>query len=133
MNIKQLSISIFSCSVFVFAYEFVFHGVLLESMYKATIQAWRPESEMMQYMPLATFSQFWFATIFVLTFVNFCKEKDFQTSLRFGLFMGLFAGAIQFSYYPYMPITLSLALAWVVGSLIEGVCLGMIVSKTYKN
>jgi hypothetical protein len=60
---------------------------------------------------------------------DFCKEKDFQTSIRFGHFIGLYAGAIQFGYYP----ALSLAFAWVTGSLTEGACLGMIVSKTYKN
>jgi hypothetical protein len=61
MNTKRLLISIISCFVFVFVYEFVFHGILLKSMYQATIEAWRPESEMMQYMPFAAFSQFWFA------------------------------------------------------------------------
>jgi hypothetical protein len=48
MNIRRLLISIFSCFAFVFVYEFVFHGILLKSMYQATIEAWHPESEMMQ-------------------------------------------------------------------------------------
>jgi hypothetical protein len=133
MNTKRLLISIFSCFAFVFVYEFVFHGILLKSMYQATIEAWRPESEMMQYMPFAAFSQFWFATTFCLIFVKFCSNKSLQTGIQFGLFMGLFAGAIQFGYYPYMPITLSLALAWAVGSLVEGACLGFILAKAYKN
>lgn len=133
MNTKRLLISIFSCFAFVFVYEFVFHGVLLKSMYEATIEAWRPESEMMQYMPLAGFSQFLFATIFCIVFVKFCTDKSLTTGVQFGLFMGLFSGIVQFSYYPYMPITLSLALAWVAGSLLEGACLGFILTKTYKN
>jgi hypothetical protein len=133
MNIKRLSISIFSSFAFVFIYEFLFHGILLKSMYQATLKAWRPESEMMQYMPFATLSQFWFAAIFSLIFVKFCSDKSLQKSVKFGFFMGLFAGAIQFGYYPYMPITLSLAFAWVAGSLVEGICLGWILAKTYRN
>jgi len=133
MNTKRLLNSIFSCFAFVFVYEFIFHGILLKSMYQATVEAWRPESEMMQYMPAAAFSQFWFATTFCLIFVKFCSDKSLQKGIQFGLFMGLFAGAIQFGYYPYMPITLSLALAWTAGSLVEGAGLGFILTKTYKN
>lgn len=133
MNSKRLFISILSSFAFVFAYEFVFHGILLKSMYQATMEAWRPESEMMQFMPVAAFSQFWFATIFCLIFVKFCSDKTLSTSVQFGSFMGIFAGAMQFGYYPYMPITLSLAVAWVIGSLVEGTCLGFILAKTYKN
>jgi len=133
MNIKRFSLSILACFAFIFLFEWIFHGILLKDLYVSTADLWRTEEEMIQYFHWALFSQLWFVTAFAWVFTQCFENHGIKEGIRFGLGMGLVMGAMTFGFYPYMPIPIILALAWVVGSLLEGVLLGIILSKTYKN
>ncbi|MEE2986784.1 MAG: hypothetical protein VX667_03230 [Nitrospinota bacterium] len=133
MNIPRFALSIFSCFFFVFFFEWVFHGILLKDLYTSTAQLWRTEKEMSQYMPWAITTQLWFVLAFAWIFMRNYEGKAIPEGLRFGLYMGLFMASMQFGFYPYMPIPFSLAGAWVIGFVAEGLGLGVILALTYKS
>ncbi|MFT5396677.1 MAG: hypothetical protein ACI85N_001882 [Gammaproteobacteria bacterium] len=61
MNTKKFILALTCAFVFVFAFEFLWHGFLMEDMYEATITVWRPEDP--AYMIYIFASQFLFATV----------------------------------------------------------------------
>lgn len=50
MNTKRLLLSCVVAFVFMCAFDFVFHGILLKGTYAATANLWRSETEMMRHM-----------------------------------------------------------------------------------
>ncbi len=133
MNIKRFLLSVLACFIFVFFFEWLFHGMILSGIYESTAQLWRTKEEMAGYMPWAIFSQMAFATIFAWIFTRNYEGKGLGEGVRYGLPMGLFIAVMQFGSYPYMPIPLTLASAWAAGAVVEGTSLGIILSLTYKN
>ncbi len=132
MNMKRFGLSVLAAFVFVFVFEMLFHGFLLKGLYESTAQVWRTEQEMMGYMGWATGSQLFFAVMFSWLFINYIKVESTGDGIRFGLFMGLLLGGVQFGFYPYMPIPFILAGAWFLGAVIEGTALGAILAMMNK-
>ena len=51
VNMKRLILSVIVMFVFIFASDFVIHSLLLGKTYKELAHLWRPEAELVSFMP----------------------------------------------------------------------------------
>jgi hypothetical protein len=112
--------------------DFILHGLLLRSTYEATANLWRPMDQMN--MPLMYFVTLVFTVCFVLIYGLLVGQKSLASGIRFGALFGLATGiSMGFGSYSYMPIPLTLAWSWFVGSWIEAITAGAIVGAIMKS
>jgi hypothetical protein len=111
--------------------DFILHGLLLRSTYEATASLWRPMDQMN--IPLMYFVTFIFTVCFVLIYGFLVGQKSLMSGIRYGALFGLASGiSMGFGSYCYMPIPLTLAWSWFVGSWIEAIAAGAIVGAIIK-
>jgi uncharacterized protein with PQ loop repeat len=111
--------------------DFLIHGLLLRSTYEATANLWRPMDQMK--VPLMYFVTLVFTVCFVLIYGLLVGQKSLMSGIKFGVLFGLATGvSMGFGSYCYMPIPLSLAWSWFLGSWIEAVTAGAIVGAIMR-
>lgn len=131
MNTTRFIIASIAVFVFVFVFEFVVHGVLLRDAYEATAQLWRPREEYK--MPFMLLSQVSFAAIIAFIFTLNYEDKGLAEGFRFGLYIGLLLASLEIATYSYLPVPLSLALAWVGAALVKALGSGLVLAATYRK
>ena len=132
MNNQRFILSVIAVFAFMFAYEFIVHGQLMMPMYMETQQLWRPEESMKELMPWSLGICLALAAAITWLFTRHYEGKGMEEGVRFGLYVGLIMGLVQAGAYVYLPISLNLAIAWLVVYVIEGIGAGVILSLTYK-
>jgi hypothetical protein len=132
VNWKRLALSIVAVFAFIFVSDFVIHGKLLAETYKATASVWRPESEMMSYMPFMTLGQLVIAAFFCLIFTYGYQGRGAGEGVRYGLYMGGFSAGPMLGQYAYLPVPGSLVFTWVFAMLFQAIVSGIIVASIYK-
>ena len=70
MSTKRLLLTALAVFVFIFAYEWVFHGILLKDTYGMTPSLWRPQTEMMQHFHWLVLGQAVIALMFTVLFAQ---------------------------------------------------------------
>ena len=112
--------------------DFVIHGMLLEPIYQATADLWRPMDEMnMALMYGVTLAV---TACFVALYAHLFTSKSVLAGIKLGTLFGLATGiSMGFGSYGYMPIPLSLAWSWFLGVLTEFVIAGAIVGALVKS
>ena len=112
--------------------DFVIHGLILTSTYAATAQFWRPMAEMkMGLMKAVTIVA---AACFTGIYAGLIRPKSTSVGMKFGLLFGLGSGfSMGFGTYSVMPLPVYLAAVWFVGTLLEGIVAGLIVSAIVKG
>ena len=134
VNTKRLILSVIVMFVFMFATDFVIHALLLGKTYKELAHLWRPEAELVSFMPWTMLGQFLIATFYVLLFTRGYEGKGVTEGLRFGLvFIGPYSVStflLQYAVIPYPP---KLIATWMVAGLIQAALAGIVVSLTYKK
>lgn len=111
--------------------DFVIHGLLLEPTYQATASLWRPMDEMnmtlLYAVTLAT------TACFVMLYQHLVTRKSLMAGIQLGALFGLASGiSMGFGSYCYMPIPITLAWSWFLGSLVSGVAAGALVGALVK-
>ena len=133
INVKSAMITIVAIFIYIFASDFLIHGVILKPAYQDTADLWRPETAMPHYMIWMIFGQFIIAKYFVLIFAKGYENKGVFEGVRFGLLAGMLMIAQNFIFYSVMPLPLSLAINWVVLGLIQAVGAGIVASLVYRR
>lgn len=112
--------------------DFILHGLLLRPIYVNTASLWRPMDQMN--MPLMYFVTLVFTVCFVLIYRLLVGQKSLTSGIRFGALFGLATGiSMGFGSYCYMPIPLTLAWSWFIGSLVEAIAAGAIVGAIIES
>src|SRR5882762_2379651 len=111
MNIKRLILACIVVFVFVYGYEWVFHGFLLKDAYAKTASLWRPESEMMGYMGWLALGQFLRAVVFCLLYA-IRPGTHVGAGIGYGLMIALLLIGTDFIIYAVQPLPLSLIGSW---------------------
>ena len=133
MNVKRLIAAIVAGFVFVFASDFLVHGVWLVPDYKATLEVWRPDAEMMARMPFMTAAQLLCVTTFVMIWAKgFADRGCLRCAVIYGLMMGLFSQVNTLINYVIIPMPGALAAKWFAVALVQSVALGVITFLIYK-
>ena len=112
--------------------DFFLHVLLLGEQYRATPALWRPTGEMK--MGVMYFAVFIAALAFTAIWHKFVRPKNGPTGLLYGVWFGLGHGiSMGYGSYAVMPLTYVIALAWFLGSIVEGAAAGMIVAALVKE
>lgn len=112
--------------------DFILHGLLLHSIYLQTAELWRPEAQIK--IPLMYLVTFLFSICFVAIYDSLIDRKSLVSGIRYGVFFGLATGlSMGFGSYSYMPIPLSLAWSWFIGSLVEASAAGAVAGFMLKR
>jgi hypothetical protein len=132
VTMKRIVLAVLAVFVAWSVLDFVIHGLILKSTYEATAQLWRPMEEMkMGVLHLACLIN---ALAFVCIYGLLVSEKSIGTGIKYGLLFGLGTGfSMGFGTYSFMPIPLSLAVAWFVGTLAETLVGGFIVGSIIRK
>ena len=131
MNMKRFMLAFVATFIFVFLFEWLWHGVLMTPVYEATEEVWRPPAE--SSMAFLTLSQLLYSLLIAYIFTRNYQANGIAEGLRFGLLMGLLVGSIQLGTYSYLPIPLSITLLWVLAEVLKGIGAGVILSLTYDE
>ena len=111
--------------------DFIIHGVLLQRVYEATSNLWRP-MEQMNFV-LMYFVTLVFVVCFVAIYAFLVQKKSLRAGTAFGALFGIGTGmSMGFGSYTAMPIPLTLAWGWFLGTLVEAVAAGVIVGAIVK-
>ena len=133
MNKQRFNLCVLAGFIFIFAYEAVFHGMLLKPLYEQTANLWRSPEEMQNFMAIIIAVQLSITAVLAYIFTRNYEGKGIGEGIRFGLMIGLFSGIAQFGMYSYMPITMNLAISWFGGAIVEMIGLGIIFALIYKR
>jgi len=130
VNMKRFFIAGIAAFVFVFLYEFLVHGILLNDIYEQTAALWRPQAE--TNMGVMLLSQFLFAMAVAFFYPIVGPDTDCKKAIPFGIGLGLVLAAPQIGSYAYMPIPMALSVYWVLAALFKALGCAVIVSKVYN-
>jgi hypothetical protein len=101
--------------------------------YEATMSLWRPMAEMEAMMPMCIAIKLAMSLIITYIFTRNYEAKGVGEGARFGLYIGLLLGVVQFAGYTYLPMPMSLAVAWFITGVAYGVGAGIVASLVYKR
>ena len=112
--------------------DYMIHGMLLQSIYEVTAHLWRPMADMkMSLMHVVTLI---FAVAFVAIYGFLVREKSLFSGIVYGGLFGIATGtSMGFGSYAYMPISLTLAWSWFLGSLFKTLVAGAIVGAIVRR
>ena len=133
MNTKRLLLTALAVFVFIFAYEWVFHGILLKDTYGQTPSLWRPESEMTQHFHWLVLGQVVIALVFTVLFAQGFAAGGVAAGIRLGIIIGLMRLGLSLITYAVQPLPAKLIVFWFVGGLIEAAVAGAIAGAIFKS
>jgi hypothetical protein len=112
--------------------DVILHGVILMKTYEATASLWRPMNEMkgglMRLVGAVA------SVAFVAIYATMIRPKSAAAGLIYGTLFGLGTGfSMGIGSYCYMPIPLSLAVAWFLGSVVECAVAGLLAGWIVKE
>jgi len=110
--------------------DFLLHGVILSQAYQETSHLWRPLPEMKAGLGILCTLVF---SIMFISIYGLLPKKGIKAGLTLGLLLGIMHGfGMGFGSYASMPITLTIAWAWFLGSLTEFLIAGLITGAIVK-
>jgi hypothetical protein len=131
MNWTKFFIAFIATWIFIFIFEWVFHGMLMHDSYAATSALWRPQTEIS--MPLLVAGQGVIAFFFTMIFVRgFGSGGGLGGGLRYGILLGLLGCGANIIQYAVQPLTTNILMSWCIGGVIEMAIAGLIVGALYK-
>jgi len=132
--IKRSLLAVLAIFVAWSAMDFLLHGVFLTSSYAATAALWRPMPEMK--MGLISFTILVSAFVFVYIYYRFFAEKTLGAAVKWGVLFGVSSGfSMGIGTYAVMPVPVpeAMSMAWVFGTIAEGVVGGLLLGVIARN
>lgn len=112
--------------------DFLLHSVILMKAYEETSSLWRPMEEMK--WAAMYVSSLLSAFFFVAIYGWLVKPKSMKAALTYGLLFGLGAGtAMGYGTYSFLPIPYYMAFSWFLGTTVECVVAGLLLSFIIKE
>lgn len=123
--------AIIATFVFIFAYDFVYHGMYLAELYKATASLWRPEEAMPDYMIYLSLGQALVA--FGVVWIVFRTERGgWAAGAMTGIALGVIGAGGNSIFYAVQPLPSELVCSWVFSGFIQSAAAGAIAGAIYK-
>ena len=117
---------------FVWASDFLFHGVWMKGAYAETAHLWRTEQEMMGYMPFMFFGQFLIALFVVMFFKKYVATQPSSSVLCLGGTLGGLFGAPLFIQFAVTPLPPAMLTQWVMFVFVQALGISKILHMS-KN
>lgn len=128
---KKMLMGGIAAFVFVFLFEFLVHGFLMKGMYDATMNVWRPPAE--SNMVIMFLGQFLFALAVAFFYPIVGPDKECKKAVPFGFGLGLVMAVPQIATYSYLPIPMTISLAWAAASFVKAFGAVYIVAKVFNR
>ena len=132
MNTKRLALGTLAVYIFIFAFEWIFHGVFMEDVYAQMPNLWRPKGEMVAYLPFLFVGQLIFSSVFAYIFAKGYENKGIPEGFRYGCWIAMLVNSGLLVNYAVMPYSLRLLIIWVVATFLELGLAGAILAALYK-
>lgn len=130
MNTRFIG-AIIASFVFIFAYDFVYHGIYLADAYKATASLWRPEADMPAYMKYLTLGQL-LVSAGIVWLVFRTERGGWAAGAVTGLVLGLIAAGSNFIFFAVQPLPSELVCSWIISGFIQSAAAGAIAGAIYQ-
>lgn len=130
MNMKRWVLAGLAAFVVVSVLDFLAHGKLLMGLYERTASVWRPHAESHQKMWLMMLGQLFFGLLFAKIYAHGYEEgkPGLGQGLRYGLLIGVLLSISYVAvWYVVLPIPFSLAVGWVVSTMVNCLAAGAVV------
>jgi hypothetical protein len=128
MNHKRGFPAFIAAFVFIFFFEFVWHGMLMKSFYMETASLWREQPM----FPWLILGQAVIAFAFTGLYVSKIGVNCPATGAGYGLVIGILCAGGDLIRFSVQPLTTKILWMWVAGGLIEFAVAGAIVGAIYK-
>lgn len=120
-------------AIFTFIYQMVVHGHLLMPYYTATAHLWRPEADMQQMFVWCLVFKLALSAAITLLFTRHYEGRGLEEGVRFGFYVGLLIGLLSASWYMILPISGTIAIAWLIDGIVYGILAGVVLAQFYRN
>ncbi len=133
MNIRRLILAVVVAFIFIFATDFLIHGLWLKPDYEATKELWRPEAEMTARFPWMLVAQLIAAITFVWIWaLGLAARGTSALACAYGFLIGLAVQETTIVTYVVSPFPPELALKWFCSGIAQAIVLGLITFLVYK-
>ena len=133
MNWKKFFIAFIAAFIFIFLYDWIFHGIVLKETYAALPPGlMRPAEEFTRhFFPWLVLGQLVFVFFFTMIFASFGRGGA-GAGARYGILLALLGFGTNLIQFAVHPLTTRLLGFWGIGGLIELAIAGAIVGAIYK-
>lgn len=118
--------------LFIFAFEWIWHGYLMGDLYVKTKALWRPEEQMHGMMLIMLFGQLLIATMFCVIFSFGYEGKGILEGARYGIYVALLMTGPHLIMYAVSPYPILMVSLWTIAGFIEFVLAGVIAALIYE-
>ena len=132
MNIKRWLFAFIAASIFMFAFEFVWHGMLMKDSYMEVPALWRDDAAMQSRFPFLLLGQVVIAFFFVAIYSRGFAGSGVAGGVMLGLLLALMHVGGTLIQFAVQPLTAKIIGLWAAGGLIEFAIIGAIVGAIYK-
>ena len=133
MNTKRLVIACVVVFLFVFGYNWVLHGKVLNNAYMESAQLWRDEAGMRQHFGWLLLGQLLLSVMFCVIYaLRRGSEGGLAQGAGYGFLVALLLSSGTFISYAVEPLPGKIALGWFIGDSIQLVIAGAILGAIYR-
>lgn len=133
MNTARYLLASIAVFIFIFVFEWIFHGMFLEGIYMATANLWRTEEAMQELFYIMIVGQLLLALMFCFIFTRGYENRGIGEGVRYGLYVGLLFAGPTLVMYAVAPYPINMVLYWIIGAIIEFILAGVITAALYKR
>lgn len=112
MTTSKYFISTIAVFVFIFIYQIVAHGIVLNPIYQETPHVWRSLAELQANMPFNMIFQLAEAAWLSYAFYKFFPAGGIRSGITFGAIIGVLVGMVTASWYFWLPVAPILSWGW---------------------
>ena len=119
--------------VYLFVYEWIFHGVIGKGWYSEYAHLTRPDAEVGMFMFWMIIGLLLLAFGFCFVFIKGYERRGIGEGFRYGLYVGLaFSVSNTLIEYGVLPLPVKWVVAWIIGYLIMMILAGIIFAAIYR-
>jgi len=133
MNTKRLFFSFLAAFIFIFFFEFLWHGMLMKSSYMEVPVLWRPEADFNSHFPILVLGHAVMAFFLAAIYARFVGEGGAAAGSALGLMIAAIGIGGHLITFAVQPLTTKILELWIAGALVEFVIAGAIVGAIYKS
>lgn len=133
MSFKRFLFAFFAVFIFIFLFEWIFHGILLKNLYAESQSLWRKENDMLAHFHWLILGQALNALVFTLIFTRGFAARGIRGGIWLGVVFGILGVSINAMNYAVQPLPGKLLAYWGAGGFIEFIVAGLLVGLIYKS
>ena len=132
MNWKKFFIAFIAAFIFLFAFGFVWYGMLMQGAHHEVPTLLRPEPDFKSYFPWLVLGHIVMAFFFTILCAKFVPAGGAGATAMLGIVVGLVYAGPHLISFAVQPLTTKILGGWILGAIIQFTIAGAIVGAIYK-